>query len=137
NPQPPRRGFKLGHTDIKAAPHALRQALPALLPGHPNITPPRSTSYLQQVVRLVHQIVRSTSTQRNIPHFMSTPMVQPQPSNRNGCQFDQARWGIRTPESVHMFSGNPNWIDSELQLSATEARQLLDSQRKEKRGLSA
>src|SRR5882724_7596515 len=45
--QPTRRGFEFRYTYIEAAPHTIRQALPSLLPGHPQITPPRSPCNLQ------------------------------------------------------------------------------------------
>src|SRR5262245_60185051 len=39
--QPTCRGFKFGYAYIEAAPYLVGQALPSLLPGHPEVTPPR------------------------------------------------------------------------------------------------
>jgi hypothetical protein len=87
------------------------------------------------MVCFVNQVVRPTPTQSHVPHFVAPSIVQTQPSDRNGRQFDQAGRLIRALQSAHMVCGNAGWINGELSLFAAEARQVLYREHERKRGL--
>lgn len=99
--------------------------LPSLLPGRAEITSPGPTGNFQEVVPVIHQVIRPAATQGDIANGVSTAMVKPQSGNRNGSQFYQARGLIRALEPRHVFGRHSGRVDCQSQGLAAKVGQVL------------
>src|SRR5262245_43632415 len=81
--QPPGRRLKLDDAKVKVPAFPVPQVLPLLLPGRPEVAPPRPPPNFQQVTRLTNQVVSPAATKRDVPYLPVSGMEDCQPRDGN------------------------------------------------------